>query len=108
MPYCINCGLEISEEEFAFFEEKCIDCVHGTSTEEGFKLITAIFIGFFGVIFLISSFALLFQVIFNSYLRNFLRSSLGLPLVFLFLISIILISFAIKKFQSPLSLSDIE
>ena len=108
MPYCINCGLEISEEEFAFFEEKCIDCVHGPSTEEGFKLITAIFMGFFGVIFFISSFALLYQIIFNSHLRNFLKSSLGLPLVLLFLISIFLISFAVKKFRSPLSLSDIE
>lgn len=108
LPYCIICGLEISEEEFTFFEDKCIDCVHGPSTEEGFKLITAIFMGFFGVIFFISSFSLLFQIIFNSHLRSLLRSALGLPLILLFLISITLMSFAIKKFRSSISLEDIE
>jgi len=97
MPYCTNCGQEISEEDFEFFEKKCIDCVHGVSMDKGLKLTSGVCISFFGVVFNISSLIAILQVIFDSYYRTQINFTLILPILIFHGISILMIAIGIQR-----------
>ncbi len=100
MPYCTNCGQEISEEDFEFFEKKCIDCVHGVSMDKGLKLTSGVCISFFGVIFFISSLIAILQVIFDSYYRININFTLILPILIFHGISIVMITIGIQRVRA--------
>jgi len=108
MPYCTNCGQEISEEDFEFFEKKCIDCVHGVSMDKGIKLTSGVCISFFGVLFFISSLIsilqvilqVIFQVIFDSYYRLEINFTMILLILIFHGISIVLIAIGIQRVRT--------
>lgn len=100
MPYCTNCGQEISEEDFEFFERKCIDCVHGVSMDKGLKLTSGVCISFFGVLFFISSIITILQVIFDSYYRLEINFRMILLILIFHEISIVLIAIGIQRVRS--------
>ncbi|MFW9770963.1 MAG: hypothetical protein ACFFFB_13930 [Candidatus Heimdallarchaeota archaeon] len=101
MPYCINCGQEISEEDFLYFKGECIDCQYGVEMDYGLKLTSCFFIGFFGLIFLISSSLMIITFILDGvYLSRIITSSQFLVMVIYHGISIIMIVLAIKRFRA--------
>lgn len=100
MPYCANCGQEISEEDFEFFEKKCIDCVHGVSMDIGLKMTSGVCISFFGVLFFISSLISILQVIFDSYYRLEINFIMILLILIFHGISIVLIAIGIQRVRT--------
>lgn len=100
MPYCTNCGQEISEEDFEFFEKKCIDCVHGVSMDKGLKMTSGVCISFFGVLFFISSLISILQVIFDSYYRLEINFRMILLILIFHGISIVLIVIGIQRVRT--------
>lgn len=97
MPYCTNCGQEISEEDFEFFDEKCIDCVHGVSMDIGLKLTSGVCISFFGVLFFISSLIAILQVIFDSYYRLEINFTIILYVLIFHGIGVLMIAIGIQR-----------
>jgi len=100
MPYCTNCGQEITEEDFEFFEKKCIDCVHGVSMDKGLKLTSGVCISFFGVIFFISSLITVLQFIFDSSYRLEINFTLILPILIFHEIGVLMIAIGIQRVRT--------
>lgn len=100
MPYCNNCGKEITDEDFQYFKGVCIDCVHGKDTENGLKFISCFCIGSFGGIFFISSFFVILSMIFESYYTGKINLILLLPILIFHGISILMIAIAIRRFRT--------
>ncbi|MFX1498958.1 MAG: hypothetical protein ACFFBH_15640 [Promethearchaeota archaeon] len=101
MPYCTNCGQEISQEDFLYFDGECIDCVHGIEVEYNLKLTSCFLIGFFGLIFLISSSLMVSCFIVDSfYMARIMTISQISGIAIFHGISIIMIVLAIKKYKT--------
>lgn len=108
MPNCSICGQDISEEQFIYFEGKCIVCIHELATRYGLKCILCICIAFLGTVFFIISFITIMQITLDISLGGTITFLETIPIVIIFHLSRILIYIAIKKFRSPMSLSDLE